>query len=178
MNENDLMNNDTSERGTYHATTNLNTAIENPQINMNSVVGVNIKNVDATIANSYDDSNDNYINYQNENMVNYNNSAMLNLEDNHQDFTTSVDNSMNNSNLNIKNSQFIPNHQEVSYEPTFGKGSNVSYEPTMEEKKRPDSNLKISREFKMVLFILFILFIFLLIIPYIYDFLQKLVLEF
>ena len=52
MNDNDLKNN-TQENNTYHATSNLNTAIENPQINMNSAVGVNIKSVASdNIANS------------------------------------------------------------------------------------------------------------------------------
>lgn len=38
---------DGHQKNTYRATSNLNTAIENPQINMNSAVDVNIKNVNS-----------------------------------------------------------------------------------------------------------------------------------
>ena len=65
MNDNDLKNN-TQENNTYHATSNLNTAIENPQINMNSAVGVNIKSVASdNIANSnfVESQNDHYYNF-------------------------------------------------------------------------------------------------------------------
>ena len=47
MNVND-MNFGRNEKNTYRATSNLNTAIENPQINMISAVDVNIKNIDST----------------------------------------------------------------------------------------------------------------------------------
>ena len=43
MNDNNL-NNNSNKVNTYRATSNLNTAIENPQINVNSATGINIKN--------------------------------------------------------------------------------------------------------------------------------------
>ena len=57
MNDNDLKNSSTSNN-VYKATTNLNTALENPQVNINSAVGVNIQGID----NSYNlDQNRGYI---------------------------------------------------------------------------------------------------------------------
>ena len=60
MNENEL-NND-SNKNVYRATTNLNIDMENPQIHMNSAVGLNIKNVNND-GNNYDSSySQNYAN--------------------------------------------------------------------------------------------------------------------
>lgn len=182
MKENDFMNDGSSEKNTYHATSNLNTAIENPQINMNSVVGVNIKNVDPNSVNLSNVSNDNYSPYQEENLVNNNefeNTSTKPLDLNSEFY----DQNVSNQNVNAVyqpekvTSQFIPTPSEMNYEPIVG-NDNVSYEPTMQEKKRRDKKFRVSREFKMILFIVFILFIFLLIMPYIYDFMQKLFLEF
>ena len=177
MNDNDFMNSNSSEKNTYRATPNLNTAIENPQINMNSAVGVNIKSVDSNkAAPSYEDGV-NYSSYQVENSVNYSETSQSNL--NSQFYNQNFSNQKVDEVYQTKkeNSQFIPTNSEMNYEPTFGT-DNVGYEPTMKENKRHDKESVLSREFKVLLFIVFILFVFLLIMPYIYDFFQKLMLEF
>ena len=67
MDNNELNNNSSSLGGTYRATTNLNIDMENPQINVNSVVGVNIKDDDNSNFNndSFSNGNMNQENYTN-----------------------------------------------------------------------------------------------------------------
>lgn len=162
MNDNEFndVNNDLGN-GTYHATTNLNTAIENPKINMNSAVGVNIEDVQSS-------------NYVASNLITSNDNANLdvNSQFNHQTFTGESSNSVeisNSSDSEQSASNFIPtggnNHVDSV--------DRVVYEPTMEENKRHEK-FTISREIKILMFIVAILFVFLLLMPYIYDFFQKL----
>ena len=172
MNENNLMN-DSQKKNTYHATTNLNTAIENPQINIDSVVGVNIKDVESS------------------NLVdNYNSNDDIEVIMNNSSFDSNIPNSsFQNENkfqqmdsyfesLNKKEeqpSQFVPNTSvnETDFV-SNSENDNIVYEPTMKEKKRHDKKFQISREFKVMIFIVFILFIFILLVPYIYDFFKQL----
>ena len=44
MNDNNF-NGDDTKVNPYKATSNLNTALENPQINVNSVTGINVKDL-------------------------------------------------------------------------------------------------------------------------------------
>ena len=60
MQDNDFPQNSTSP-GTYRATTNLNTALENPQMNLNSATGVNIPNPIQPNMPPQDDNNSNYL---------------------------------------------------------------------------------------------------------------------
>ena len=105
MNDNDLRNgfdnNGSNNDNTYRATTNLNTAIENPNVNINSVMGVNIQDVEMNNSSNLNNS------YEvNQNNPNYNQSQN-NLE---QSF---IKNDINNQVYN--NSQtFINNY--TSYE--------------------------------------------------------------
>lgn len=148
MNDNNL-NNNSNKVNTYRATSNLNTAIENPQINVNSATGINIKN-----------SNNNYYADAKQTDSKFLNNDIPNSTE------TNIDNYLNNDN----NNNFNSNYQT----PT----NNYSYEPVMQKKKRandnPISNLIHSKEFKTLIFIIFILVLFILIMPYIYDFFRNL----
>lgn len=187
MNDKEIMNNN-SHVDTYRATTNLNTAIENPQINMNSAVDVNIKDTDSNNLNvpNFSDSTfqNNSIDNHYGSLENGNVNNSFNFSQN-MDYNanTSIQNNMssfngtnssasyaessisveNDNQFNNSQSYFVPTNEGIS-----------TYEPTLEEKKRPSSGVKISRELKILFFIVFILFIFILLMPYIYDFFKKL----
>lgn len=158
MNENNLDNNsNNNDTSTYRATSNLNTAIENPQINVNSATGVNMQDLGYN----------NYANNNNNNNLN-NNSQFLNNSYNNQgevnDYNDNITSPVNDS-FNSNQSQ---SENDGSY----------TYEPVMQEKKVKKENvissLLHSKEFKAIIFIVFILCLFLLVMPYIYDFLRNL----
>lgn len=192
MNENDI-NDNTQQGNTYRATTNLNTAIENPQVNINSAVGVNIQNVDNNNANDRF-SNNSYINNIDSRGVNNSNGSYENnfsqvnnqengnqLENQNSDSISSNNNiydansdSFDNPYANqkfISNDQYVPVSDATSNYDNYS--DNVVYEPTMGEKKK-NKGISIPMELKVMIFIVFILFIFILIMPYIYDFFKKL----
>ena len=162
MNNNELNNNGNSN--VYKATSNLNTAIENPQINVNSATGVNMR--DSGYNNYADNSNST------------NNTDFLNNSYSNQ-FDTSSQTLNNNVDTNI-NSSVDTNVNVNDYQPVYDNSNsgNYSYEPVMEEKKVEKGNaisdLFHSKEFKIIIFIAFILCLFLLVMPYIYDFFTNL----
>lgn len=186
MDNNDLRNDGQVNNNTYRATSNLNTAIENPQININSAMGVNIKDVgidNYANINNMDFSN----NYSNDNIDN-------NFSNTFNQFDAVAPNQFDNFSFNENidkttvqaNSQFISNddsknmssQQNISnYEVNNSlnvPNKKVSYEPVVHEKKRQSKAVAIPKELKIMLFIIFILFIFILIMPYIYDFFKEL----
>ena len=179
MNDKEMMGDD-SQVNTYRATTNLNTAIENPQINMNSAIGVNIKDVDSSNFNTTNFSH----NALSNNQFNDDYSSLENNNANDSfNFSQNVDYQANpsiqeepssfvGSSSYIENTNQFINHDETHFVPT-NDGTTV-YEPTLEEKKRPSGGIKISRELKILFFIVFILFIFILLMPYVYDFFKNL----
>lgn len=157
MNDNDLRN-DIKSENTYHATTNLNTAIENPQVNINSAMGVNIQNTDNGM------------------VSNLNNNDFL--ETNQFSEDNNIQNYVDNQNQE-NNLQFIPNEDNKqsfssSDDSSFTSNGQVSYEPIFQEKKKPSTGIVVSRELKVMIFIVFVLFLFILVIPYIYDFFKGL----
>lgn len=157
MNDNDLRN-DIKSENTYHATTNLNTAIENPQVNINSAMGVNIQNTDNGM------------------VSNLNNNDFL--ETNQFSEDNNIQNYVDNQNQD-NNLQFIPNEDNKqsfssSDDSSFTSNGQVSYEPIFQEKKKPSTGIVVSRELKVMIFIVFVLFLFILVIPYIYDFFKGL----
>ena len=175
---------------TYHATANLNTAIENPQININSAIEMNIQNSDDNnnfdpnfVDNNYNQSFvNNSMDLKNNDDINqnqFNNDMNVDNNFSNNSFINSSENMIQNDNINLQ-SKFIfnDNNKEVAYTNEESLDSittnNMSYEPTLKEKKKPDSGLEISRELKGMMFIVFILFLFILVIPYIYDFFQNL----
>lgn len=168
MNNNEL-NRRTSNPETYRATTNLNIDMENPQINMNSAIGVNIKNIDQG---NYNNSQD--LNINPTNIYDTNNNFENTIDDNLNNFSTSsINNQENNFSDNI-----IPNtnqNYDTNYEKVIEKKEEKAiYEPTMQNKKKKDMNISIPIEVKVTFFIVFILIIFVLLMPYIYDFIKNL----
>ena len=192
MNENEI-NSEHKKRDTYRATTNLNIDMENPQIHINSAVGMNIKNTENNFSMDSSDSsgnyNDFYKDYSKDTNINQQESNLANLID--QNFSkknedkiypqqndsvlpqrTSSEDTYQNQNFSLpqQESTFVPTAQYSS-----GDSSNYTaeYEPTMEENKKK-RQFTIPTEVKIMGFIVFILLIFVLIMPYIYDFIKNL----
>lgn len=226
MDNNDVSNNNEQ----YRATSNLNTAIENPELNINNTMGVNIQNDnqeldDTNSSNNIENTsfNDNQL-YQSNMVPNEDNNQLYqsniesngsgngldlntnsSLEDNdngvyksnilsdyvndnnsnHYDVTSIESNRVMNGNddgyLEKKNadgnvgtnsfvpdtSNYIPNNEYVT------DNGEEKYEPVMENNKKT-GKFTVSRDFKVILFIIFILVIFILLMPYIYDFFKGL----
>lgn len=195
MNENEIKN---KNNNTYRATTNLNIDMENPQIHINSAVGMNIKEPSQTQNFSqeysspsntgYDDFYKDYSNVPSQTQNNNSNNSQTNPSDgyevnhnfsnmnsNNQWMNSEItENTANLENKNYQNTQFISNQDlNNNYVPTNDYSSEVHYEPTMEEKKRRE-RFTIPTEVKVTGFIVFILLIFVLLMPYIYDFFKNL----
>lgn len=195
MNENEIKN---KNNNTYRATTNLNIDMENPQIHINSAVGMNIKEPSQTQNFSqeysspsntgYDDFYKDYSNVPSQAQNNNSNNSQTNPSDgygvnhnfsnmnsNNQWMNSEItENAANLENKNYQNTQFISNQDlNNNYVPTNDYSSEVHYEPTMEEKKRRE-RFTIPTEVKVTGFIVFILLIFVLLMPYIYDFFKNL----
>lgn len=150
MNDNNLNNNvDNNSDNTYHATTNLNTAIENPQINMGSVTGVNIEE------NNYFDNNEQNTNEKIEPQAKEDNKISQTNDEETLNFSDySSENDANFYNTNDNNNYY-------------------SYEPILQQKKNNTNaiaDIIHSKEAKLMVFIILVLIIFILVIPYIYDF--------
>ena len=145
MNDNNLGFNIKDD--TYRATSNLNTAIENPEVSINNAMGVNLEDVDDS-GQSFNSFNQNFLNstniYSAESVANENIGQI------------------NNTNINSANSTLVNNN------------SKVNYKPTMKQKKKPNEGLAISKEVKMMAFISFVLLFVIFVIPYIYDILKEL----
>ena len=180
MNDNDIRNN--NDNNVYRATTNLNTAIENPNVNINSATGVNM--VSASVY-------DNNFNIQDNGMV-INNVPIqqVDIMNNvvNQDLNVNSSAIVNNEPVvdygNVNNNQFIPNMdssinmQQVdinnnidnSNMDTYQVDENAKYEPIMPTKKKPKRVSVLSNEVKAMMIIIFILLAVVYVIPYIYDF--------
>ena len=187
MNGNDLENK-VSENNTYRATSNFNTAIENPQINMNSAVDINIKDVVSSNDIYNVNLNNSVPNNFNNNFSNNDTTSNFNITTNNPQFNMNNVNEVNindnNSNrindINFGGSQFIPNNNlvnNVSNEDNSQYGyvpvdDDAVYEPVMQENKKKEKFV-IPRELKVMIFIVFILFVFILVTPYIYDFFRE-----
>ena len=198
MNDNELNNRVSSDTETYRATTNLNIDLENPQVNINSAVGVNIKNLTDNPVNNdrfSNTSNDSYASFgMNSYSGNFQQNYNINLEnqnsvptiDSNFNVHTSFDNNVSDVETKELSShqQFIPNaSSDVDYSVGGQMSDNSSgispiYAPTMEEKKQERQGFTVAKELKVTFFIVFVLLIFLFIMPYIYDFLKELELAF
>ena len=160
MNNNFDENSTQNNNDTYRANQNLNTAIENPQINIDNVNSINMKDVGFDNVAAPDNLENNRV------FMNNNFNSIVNQND-------------NNTNLNQQEEQQLEKKEEVVYEKTNqNNNTNYSYEPVTNSNKRPDenaiSNLVHSKEFKATILIIFILVMFLLVMPYIYDFIRNL----
>lgn len=180
MNGNEIDNNALS-KNTYHATSNLNTAIENPQANIDSAIDVNIKNTEVTSSNDQFnnqfgmDSNGYIPSNGDNNLGGFNsNPNGINNQVDSGNFSHS-DYSENNTNYNSSNSIESSSNASSSLNVTSGGSENGMYQPVMEKNKRNDKKaFKVSREFKIMIFVVFILVLFILVMPYIYDFFREL----
>ena len=180
MNDNDIRNN--NDNNVYRATTNLNTAIENPNVNINSATGVNL--VSASVY-------DNNFNIQDNGMaINNVPNKQVDIMNNvvNQDLNLNSSAIVNNESVvdygNVNNNQFIPNMdssinmQQVdinnnidnSNMDTYQVDENAKYEPIMPTKKKPKRVSVLSNEVKAMMIIIFILLAVVYVIPYIYDF--------
>lgn len=194
MNENNL-NTNNEPRNTYRATTNLNIDMENPQMHMNSAIGMNIKdisqnsNFSPSLDDSFNSQGDFYKDYSNQpplNQSSYHANLNQNNNFNQQNSNFKEDNLYQNQSINSTDSYHQPSYQENnfipannssmsanSYVPTSSYSTGIEYEPTMEERKEK-KEFKIPVEVKITGFIVFLLLLFVLIMPYIYDFFKNL----
>ena len=182
MNENEL--NNPQKKETYHATTNLNIDIENPQIRINSAVGMNIKDMTNNNIPNAPIPNDSFDNIGYNQEVTPNNIQTSYLEN------VNTNNTLNHNNLNlhqqIKSEEPLKTspqpttyiNNNVQYVPTTPENNPTIYEPTMKEKKKKRSKISLPLELKVTIFIVFILLLFILMMPYIYDFFKNLQLAF
>ena len=171
MNDNEL-NNSTNK---YTATSNLNTAIENPQINVDSATDINVQDLGYNnIVNSNTTANSEFIN----NQYSSDNSSITTGIQNNINSNTSI-NSNTNGNSELNTSTYSTTNSSEINTTTYSINNNINYkyEPTLEEKKADNeniiSNLLHSKEFKALIFILLILCLFLLTMPYLYDFIRN-----
>ena len=179
MNDNDIRNN--NDNNVYRATTNLNTAIENPNVNINSATGVNM--VSASVYDNNFNIQDNGMDINN--VTNQQVDIMNNVVN--QDLNVNSSAIVNNESVvdygNVNNNQFIPNMgsnidmQQVdinnidnSNMDTYQVDENAEYEPIMPTKKKPKRVSVLSNEVKAMMIIIFILLAVVYVIPYIYDF--------
>ena len=147
MNDNELKFQ--SNDNVYQATTNLNTAIENPNVDIDSATNINIQN----------NLNDEYnTNVTSSNVLEPNNKQNFFINDGNNNF----DNNQNNVDFNNNN---VDNNVVDNI---------VSYAPTIKKKKKPSNGLMVSNEVKAIVVIVVILLIVLFLIPYVYDFFKEL----
>ena len=172
------MNNNYNNEKTpvYKATSNLNTSIESPQINVDSPTSVNISGQgDVNYMNGY---NSNDVQMVDNNVVsnaNTVNNSYLNFNNSIAESSSYVNSGDSDSSfLNKKSNNDSSNY---SYEPVM-ENNNYSYEPVMENSREKKNNLTSnvlhSKELKMLFFIVFLLVLFVLVMPYIYDFFRGL----
>lgn len=168
-NELNLQNN----ANVYQATTNLNTAIENPNVDIDNATSINIQNnLNSMIySNNLNTVVDN--NY-NTNVVDMNNNFKSNV------FSSDVlgPNTSQNFFINDGNNNFDNNQNNVDFNNNNVDNNVVdnivSYAPTIKKKKKPTSGLVLPNEVKAMVVIIVILLVVLFAIPYVYDFLKEL----
>ena len=163
MDNNDLKVSSNSDN-VYRATTNLNTAIENPDVTINTATNVNIQNVNSY--NQLSGGYDYFDNSMNGVVADLNNNNLsMQYDDKHlNQFISS-------------NAQEVVNQKDIivgEERNTLSGSEKVSYEPTIKAKKKPSKKVPVSKEVKAMAVIIFILLMFVFAIPYIYDFLKEL----
>lgn len=174
----------------YHATGNLNTAIGNPNINVNDPMNVNIQNGGLNTNNTSSAvppvdllkpegqiSNGMPVGEQPSTNFNNNSNVVLNLNQ------PSVAPNMNGQggqqstaqNTNYQpdvTEQYIPN-QELQDDQVYKTTTYISTQPSMTQKKKKTVKLTLSPETKIAMVIALILFIFIMVMPTIYDFIRN-----
>ena len=129
----------------YRATSNLNTALENPDVTVENTMGINIQDLD---------NNDQSYVGNKDFIINNNYDSIL------------VENNISNDINNVSNDNVVSNINNVS-------NDNVSYKPTMKPKKKPATGIKLAKEVKAMMIIILFLLIVVFVIPYVYDYFKE-----
>ena len=177
MNDNNLDQNNNK----YVASPNLNTAIENPQINVSSATDVNVQDLgynnqavqtDNSVNSTFLNNSYEVNNQADGNANNY--SPSINSSNNVNNYSPNINPS---NNVNSNQSSNIVNNADVSAVNYSVSNNNSTYQPTLggvnEKKESNISSLLRSGEFKVMILILFILCLFLLVMPYVYDYIKE-----
>lgn len=200
MNNSELPNS-ANNNGQYHATYNLNTAMENSQGDFNDAMDVNIVNTTTTL--NSENSNGSFQNnfqeqFSQDNVQNFDYQSNVNIPQdtafNAREFTNlnTGDSSLMNNNLNQNNNYqtnsiqnsgntFIPNVESNTGEVASQEynstnySTDVNYAPVMEKNKASNKiKISLSKEITYMFVIVLVLGLFLLLMPYIYDFFRNL----
>lgn len=150
MNDNNGYNSNVTP---YKASGNLNTAIENPSVNINDTMNVNIQSM---VTNRSVMTNNGNSNVQNQVPIS-----------NNQDINNGVI-----STNNIGRSNNLLNNNEISGQQVnnqSGSFVNKTYVTVDNKPKKKNVSLKLGSEFKVVLLIVIILMIFIFLLPIITD---------
>ena len=167
------------EKGKYKATRNLNTAIENPEMNVNGITTVNIQDISSNNNKNEDEK----INLENLNISNNtieNNTNKIepqniipetNDEEIAKEETKILSKFLNQSQKKISETEIndIKNYEENK--------KLTQYMPVLEEKKEDNKDSKIPSELLVLGLVVLILLIVVIVIPYIYDFIQNIILN-
>ena len=146
----------------------------------------NFNNSSGFVQNMNDQSN--YVNNStefNQGQFNINNNQMANNQESYMSNSFINSDQTNRQwadNVVSSQTQFVPNTNDIVYnnqdslveDVSVTQTEDVKYKPTMKEKKKRGFGSQVSKEFKVMVFIIFILLLFLLVIPYIYDFFSNL----
>lgn len=187
----------------YRAMPNMNTAIENPDVDLTGVMDVNIKDVnnDFGVNNSNSQINigNSIINHEIQMANEYNNQETMhqsNIYMNSVDQSNNINNNFNNNQVNLEpvvnqNVSFMED-VDKKVDPNLGVQENVNisnnnivtqvnesnvkevYKPTFKSKTKPKKGLVIPKELVVLIVIVGILLLFLFVMPYIYEFFRNL----
>ena len=200
MNNSELPNS-ANNNGQYHATYNLNTAMENSQGDFNDAMDVNIVNNNTTL--NSENSNGSFQNnfqeqFSQDNIQNFDYQTNVNIPQdtafNAKEITNlnTGDSTLMNNNLNQVNSYqsdnvqnngntFVPtveSHTDEVVSQEYSStvdSANVNYAPVMEKNIASNKiKLSLSKEITYMFVIVLVLALFLLLMPYIYDFFRNL----
>lgn len=148
-------------KNVYRATSNMNTALETPNVDIDSITGINIDNV-------YDGLDTDVMQNQNYGL---NNSGDDSFQSNDiADNTINSDNNYNNNDFIPKEISGITNDSLVSNNELVvenKQNEKVVYEFTGEFKKKPNNGFDVWDELKVMLLIVGILLLIMFIFPYI-----------
>jgi len=160
----------------YRATSNLNTALENPDVTVENTMEINIQDLDnndqSYVGNKDFIINNNYDSILLENNISndINNVSNDNVVSNINN--VSNDNVVSNIN-NVSNDNVVSNINNVSSDNVVSNVDNVSYKPTMKPKKKPATGIKLAKEVKAMMIIILFLLIVVFVIPYVYDYFKE-----
>ena len=150
-----LNDNHNDSFGSYKVTGNLNTAIDNPNIDVDNVTGINIQN------NQYVDSS----------IINNNISPDNTL------VNDNINNGVNNYIENVSNTNVTSNVVSNNSDNSYNYNASDDYDAVYEKKEVSDTSSKknATKELRLVIFIAFLLLIFILLLPSLFDIFNRLI---